>query len=541
VTAMVEAKPLARAWSAEEAVARAEAVALLEAATATEPAATGIAGDRLLKRGPRSTVVWLEDAGPEGTPVVVKTFVARRGGRRAGIGRPPAQAQLEAARALRAAGIETPVVHAAVDRGWPKAPCHVISAAVADGSTLLEQIGRVDRRGRYRLARALGDFVARLHLSGWYVPDLKHENLLVRSHRSGAPLLVLIDLERARRPRLGVSARRRLRNLVQLHWRLSWESTPREQVAFLAAYRAVLGSSTPLADLAKRVDRARRRKQRSLLGRRRRAGVTPSERPGLSCMIICQNEKAQIRDCLESVRWCDEIVVIDAFSVDGTDAICREYTDCVIQRPWPGHRAQKQFALDQTTQPWVLNIDADERVPAPLRAEIEMLLAHDGAGYDGFQVPRLVRYMGRWWWRAGWYPSRRLRLFRRERTSWGGVDPHEKAIVQGPIGRVHEPLWHLTYGDVAHHLRSIDHLTDVAARARPRPASADRLLLRPPARLLRSWVIGRGLLEGFPGFFVALSSAFYVHVKHAKADERWREEQAKKGPDDAPAGRGEES
>ncbi len=245
-------------------------------------------------------------------------------------------------------------------------------------------------------------------------------------------------------------------------------------------------------------------------------------RPGLSAMVICQNEARRIRPCLESLRFCDEIVVVDGGSTDGTVEICREYTDRVIENPWPGHRAQKQFALDQTSQPWVLNIDSDERVPGPLREEIERLLARDGAGFDGFQVPRLVRYLGRWWWRGGWYPSRRLRLFRKEKTEWGGVDPHEKAVVDGPVGKVGEPLWHLSYENVTHHIRSIDRLTDVSAKAAPKRSRWDKVYLRPPARFLRSWLVGRGLLEGFPGFFIALASAVYVHVKHVKADEQTR-------------------
>ena len=93
---------------------------------------------------------------------------------------------------------------------------------------------------------------------------------------------------------------------------------------------------------------------------------------------------------------------------------------------------------------------------------------------------------------------------------------------RGRIGRIEETRWNMTYEDVAHHLRSIDRLTDVACRARPRRARWDRLYLRPPARFLRSWLLGRGFQEGFPGFFIALASALYVHVKHVKADEEAR-------------------
>lgn len=484
----------------------------------------GGSGGRVLKRSEHGSVVWLDGAGPEGEAVVVKVRRPNRVWSRIG-GRfttSPARVHADVARECGIRGVAVPEVLAVDDEGWPERACTVVTRAI-DGAEPVLAVVPDGRLARARLARALGSFVGRLHRAGIYVPDLKHENVLVVRGADGSIELVLVDLDRARLPRGGLSRRRRIRNLVQLHWRLSWEATPRERELLFAQYVRELGVEEEEAmKLARDVDRARRRKQRRLLRRRRRRGELPDERPGLSAMVICQNEARRIRPCLESLRFCDEIVVVDGGSTDRTVEICREYTDRVIENPWPGHRAQKQFALDQTTQPWVLNVDSDERVPGPLREEIEWLLAHDGAGFDGFQVPRLVRYLGRWWWRGGWYPSRRLRLFRKEKTEWGGVDPHEKAVVHGPTGTVRAPLWHLSYEDVTHHIRSIDRLTDVSARAAPKPARWDKIYLRPPARFLRSWLVGRGFLEGFPGFFIALASAVYVHVKHVKADEEDR-------------------
>ncbi|MDG2303795.1 MAG: glycosyltransferase [Candidatus Binatia bacterium] len=482
----------------------------------------GGVGGRVLKENEHGFVVWVEGAGPAGEAVVVKarhpnTEWSRLRDRFA---TSPAVAQQVVAEACAAAGVAVPEVFGVEDAGWPSQPCHMITAAVEDAEPLLAVLLRLDPKGRRKLARSVGRFVAKLHHAGIYVPDLKHENLMLREAGDAEPRVLLVDLDRARLPRGGVSRRRRIRNLVQLCWRLSWETTPRERLLMLGQYTRALGApGESVAALAQDVDRERRRKQRRLLAMRRRMRERPTERPGISVMIVCQDEERLIRPCLESVAWCDEIVVVDGGSKDSTVEICREYTDRVLHNPWPGHRAQKQFALDQTTQPWVLNIDSDERVPEPLREELEWMLAHDGAGWDGFQVPRLVRYLGRWWWRGGWYPSRRLRLFRREKAEWGGVDPHEKAVVHGRIGKVKEPLWHLSYENVAHHLHSIDCLTDVGARAKPRRARWDRLYLRPPARFLRSWLVGRGCQEGFPGFFIALASALYVHVKHVKADE----------------------
>jgi glycosyltransferase involved in cell wall biosynthesis len=248
---------------------------------------------------------------------------------------------------------------------------------------------------------------------------------------------------------------------------------------------------------------------------------TPAEqgrpRQPVSCTIICFDEEEHIRAALESVKWCDEIVVVDSFSRDRTVEICREYTDRVYQRPWPGFVEQKAFALEQARFSWVLNIDADERVSPALRREIEAVL-HDPRA-DGYYVPRLVYYLRRWWWRGGWYPDYRLRLFRRSHAVWGGVDPHEKVILQGRTARLRGPLLHYTYRDISDHLRTINSFTGVAARElvlRGRTASPADLLLRPLWRFLRFYVWRGGFRQGLAGLFVAESAAFYVFAKYAK-------------------------
>jgi glycosyltransferase involved in cell wall biosynthesis len=240
-------------------------------------------------------------------------------------------------------------------------------------------------------------------------------------------------------------------------------------------------------------------------------------RARLSCTLICRDEEANIRAALESVAWCDEIVVVDSFSRDRTLAICREYTDRIFQRPWPGFVEQKAFALEQARCPWVLNLDADERVSPELRREIEAVLARPRA--DGYYVPRLVYYLGRWWWRGGWYPDYRLRLFRRERVVWGGVDPHEKVILHGRSARLRSPLLHYTYRDISAHMATINAFTGVAAhelRLRGhRPARRD-LALRPLWRFVRFYLLRRGFTQGLAGLFVAQTAAFYVFLKYAK-------------------------
>src|SRR5436190_21584091 len=116
-------------------------------------------------------------------------------------------------------------------------------------------------------------------------------------------------------------------------------------------------------------------------------GSTVGPRPTVSAVVVCFNEEQNIGDCLESLSWCDEIVVVDSFSTDRTVEICREYTDRIFQRAWPGFVEQKAFALEQTRCAWVMNLDADERVSPELRREIESVLRRPDA--DGYFIPRL--------------------------------------------------------------------------------------------------------------------------------------------------------
>lgn len=511
MTAPLDRATAPAGWDVAEVVARA-----LDPANATR---------RLLKDGRQRAVVWLDAAGPHGQAVVVKhipqrsfwhALEARLRGR-------PASTQRACAERLLAAGVDVPRPLGVVEdeRGST-----LVSEAIIGAQGLLQTYLQSDDRARRRFARALGSFVARLHASGVWVPDLKESNVLVQ--RTGTDLrFVLVDLDRVAVPRGGLSRRRRIANLVQLDRSLGAYAERRERLACLVAYqRGLPGEPEPLGTLARELERARRSKDVSVARRRRRARIKPADRLPISCLVICGNERHRIRDCLESVRWCDEIVVVDSYSTDGTWDIVQEYTTNVWRRPWNGHVEQKQYALDHSHHPWILNVDADECVSPALREEIEEILAHDGRGYDGFLVPRVVYYLGQWWWRGGWYPDRRLRLFRKERAVWGGEDPHEKVLLTGRVGAVREPLLHYTYDDVSDHVRTINRFTTTSANrgVRAKMATWPKLLLRPLGRFVRFYLWRSGYRLGKPGLFVAISAAVYVHLKYAKEDERFRRE-----------------
>ena len=498
-------------WSAADVVRR-----------ALDPATPG---RRTLKEGRHRLVIWLDDAGPGGEAVVVKQIPLRSAWHalESRLRGRPATVQRACAERLLAAGVGVPKALGAVEDGRSST---LVSEAIGGAQGLLAAYLQSDGRERRRFARELGAFVARLHASGVRVPDLKESNVLVQRD-GGALRFVLVDLDRAREVRGTLSRRHRVANLVQLDRSLGAYATRRERLAFLAAWRRALpGPSEPLGPLARRVDDARRSKDVRVARRRRRRKIKPEDRLPISALVICGNEAHRIRDCLESLRWCDEIVVVDSYSTDGTWDIVQEYTTNVWRRPWNGHVEQKQYALDHSHHPWVLNVDADECVSPALREEVEEILAHDGRGYDGFLVPRVVYYLGRWWWRGGWYPDRRLRLFRKERAVWGGEDPHEKVLLQGRVGAVREPLLHYTYDDVSDHVRTINRFTTTASNrgARAKPATWPKLVLRPLGRFVRFYLWSSGFRLGKPGLFVAVSAAVYVHLKYAKQDQRVRRE-----------------
>lgn len=239
----------------------------------------------------------------------------------------------------------------------------------------------------------------------------------------------------------------------------------------------------------------------------------------LSVCIITYNEEGNIRDCLESVRWADEIVVVDSKSRDGTVEIVREFTSRVRVRDFPGHVEQKNFCLEQASHEWVLCLDADERVSPDLRDEIEAALSRREVGADGFTAPRKTFYMGRWIRHGGWYPDTKLRLFRKERGRWGGENPHDRVFLDGKEARFSGEILHYTYRDLGHHLEVINLFSRISARekrSRGVKHPALRLFIHPPAKFLKAYCFKAGFLDGVPGFMVAVMGAYSVFVKYAK-------------------------
>jgi glycosyltransferase involved in cell wall biosynthesis len=240
--------------------------------------------------------------------------------------------------------------------------------------------------------------------------------------------------------------------------------------------------------------------------------------PGITATIITLNEAAHIAAALESVRWADEIVVVDAESTDDTVAIARRCTDRVAVRPWPGYIEQKNFAAAQASHDWIFSLDADERVTPDLASEVLALVAA-GPSCAGYRMPRVSRYLGRWIRSTDWYPDHQLRLYDRRRARWAGRYVHESVEVQGDVGRLRAELQHYPYRDVSHHLRTIDRYSTLAARQMfedGRRAGPMRIVSHAGAAFLRNYVLRRGITEGAAGLIVSLLNAHYVAMKFVK-------------------------
>lgn len=250
---------------------------------------------------------------------------------------------------------------------------------------------------------------------------------------------------------------------------------------------------------------------------------TPSPiatRANLSACIITFNEADRIGACLDSLSFCDEIVVVDSFSTDATREIAHARGARVIERAWPGYRAQKQFALEACTHDWVLSLDADEVASPALRDEIEALRTR---GFDGdaagYSMPRCTEYFGRMIRRGAWYPDRKLRLVDRRRARWGGREIHEKMVADGAVKKLAGELLHYSYRDLADQIARLERYAELMARALHAEGKRARwwhLLLSPAWRGFRDLVLKRGLLDGWRGFAIATIEMNYVRQKFLK-------------------------
>jgi glycosyltransferase involved in cell wall biosynthesis len=245
----------------------------------------------------------------------------------------------------------------------------------------------------------------------------------------------------------------------------------------------------------------------------------------ISAVIITFNEERRLEDALKSLAGiASEIIVVDCRSSDETLKIARRYTNLVFERAWTNFADQKNFGNGRASSPWILSLDADERISPELRQELIALKKTEPEA-NAFSIPRKVYYLGRWIRHSGWYPDRKLRLFRKEKARWEGEYVHEKLVVEGRTGRLNGAIHHFTYRNIHEHLVRINTFSDLGAQklyAQNKKARWHHLLFLPFFRFVRAYVWKRGFLDGFAGLVISVLTGYAVFVRYAKLREIWK-------------------
>jgi glycosyltransferase involved in cell wall biosynthesis len=237
----------------------------------------------------------------------------------------------------------------------------------------------------------------------------------------------------------------------------------------------------------------------------------------LSAVVITLNEERNITDCLNTVSWADERIIVDSGSSDSTVLLAQTLGARVFTRPFTNYSDQKNFALAQATCDWVLSLDADERVTPELADEIKRAIADPGDAV-GFYIPRLDRMLGRWMRHGLWWPQYKLRLIKSGSGQWQR-DVHEVLVVNGPARHLQSPLLHYASDTISQFVHRADRYTTMEAEAwhaagiRP---SLWKMLLYPPGLFLYSYIWRRGLLDGMEGLILAMLMSYYTFLKRAK-------------------------
>jgi glycosyltransferase involved in cell wall biosynthesis len=245
----------------------------------------------------------------------------------------------------------------------------------------------------------------------------------------------------------------------------------------------------------------------------------------VSAIVITKNEADDIAEALASLAWADEIIVVDAESTDDTVAIAKRFTDRVYVRAWNGYIEQKNHAASLAKHDWIFSLDADERVPEDLAAEIRETVASQPAE-AGFRMPRVSHYFGRWIRTTDMYPDYQLRLYDRRKARWDGLHVHESVKADGPVGYLEHDLQHHPYRDLSEHLIRMDRYTTLAARQmfeKGRRATRLELLFHPPIAFFRNYVVKGGFRDGKAGLVISLVNSYYVMLKFAKLWEMQRD------------------
>ncbi len=239
----------------------------------------------------------------------------------------------------------------------------------------------------------------------------------------------------------------------------------------------------------------------------------------ITATIITLNEERNIVRAIESLRCADEILIVDSGSVDRTVELAQNLGVRVLEAGWLGYSAQKNWAAEQATYDWILSLDADEALSEALEAEI-WNLKKVGPEYDAYTMPRLARYLGKWILHSGWYPDRKVRLYKRGKAKWVGDFVHESVVPSGRLGHLKSNILHFTCDSLSEHVKTLDKYTTLAAQelaARNLKPPLAKLITDPCWTFCKTYLLQRGFLDGMEGLIIAYMAAFYTFLKYSKA------------------------
>ena len=241
---------------------------------------------------------------------------------------------------------------------------------------------------------------------------------------------------------------------------------------------------------------------------------------GLSVAIITYNEEKNIGRCLDSIKdIANEIIVVDSYSDDQTEKICSEYDVTFLKHPFEGYIEQKNYAVKQTSFPYILSLDADEALSDELKNSI--IKAKKSWTFDAYSMNRLTNYCGKWIRHGGWYPDRKLRLFHRDAGKWGGINPHDQYILKPEKTSqfLKGDLLHYSFYNLQDHLNQIEHFTSIASGSLYENGEKHSYLkqyLSPVGKFIKDYITKAGFLDGKSGFTICWLSAKATYIKHSK-------------------------
>lgn len=252
-------------------------------------------------------------------------------------------------------------------------------------------------------------------------------------------------------------------------------------------------------------------------------------RLSISAVIITYNEERNIERCLESLDGvAEEIIVVDSFSSDRTRAICDKYPVRFEQHAFEGHIQQKNYALSLTSNDWVLSLDADEALSTDLRESI--IKIEEGAAPDAWEMKRLTNFCGKWVRHTGWYPDKKVRLWKKSIGQWGGQNPHDRVILRNGVilGQLSGDLLHYSFYSIAEHIQQIQKFSSIAAESAyangKRSSLVFNILLGPAFTFVKKYFLQRGFLDGYTGLVISVNTAFSKFLKYVKLWELQRRE-----------------